>query len=130
VIANRRSAALLLAGVLVGASGAFAPPAPAGDIVSQETIDAYFRLEWSKAGRKVNGYVYNSSNRRAQHMQLLVERLDAAGAVLSRTSTEVRDVPPNNRAFFEAPVGEAPSYRVSILSFDWVEDRLDRRRSF
>jgi hypothetical protein len=44
----------------------------------------------------------------------------------------VRDVPPNNRAFFESSVAEAPSYRVSIISFDWVEerDRIDRRRSF
>ena len=96
----------------------------------KETLDAYFRLEWSKAGRKVNGYVYNSSNRRAGHMQLLVEGLDASGAVLSRMSTSVRDVPPNNRAFFEVSVPQAPSYRVSIVSFDWVEDRLDRRKSF
>jgi len=126
---SRPSAAVLLASVLMGATVASAPPVPAGEIVSKETLDAYFRLEWSKAGRKVNGYVYNSSNRRAQHMQLLVEGLDAAGAVVSRTSTEVRDVPPNNRAFFETPVAEAPSYRVSILSFDWIEDRLDRRKS-
>ena len=83
-MASHRSAALLLAGVLLGAVGTFAPPAPAGDVVSKETIDAYFRLEWSKAGRKVNGYVYNSSNRRAGHMQLLVEGLDPAGAVVNR----------------------------------------------
>ncbi len=126
---SHRSAAVLLAGILMGAAVTWAPPVPAGEVVSKETLDAYFRLEWSKAGRKVNGYVYNSSNRRAQHMQLLVEGLDAAGAVVSRTSTEVRDVPPNNRAFFETPVAEAPSYRVSILSFDWIEDRLDRRKS-
>jgi hypothetical protein len=126
---RRWSAALLLAGIL-GAAGTFAPPAPAGDVVSKETIDAYFRLEWSKAGRKVNGYVYNSSNRRAGHMQLLVEGLDPGGAVVNKTSTSVRDVPPNNRAFFESSVAEAPSYRVSIISFDWVEDRLDRKRSF
>ena len=123
---------LVLAGALMGAAGTFAPPAPAGDVVSKETIDEYFRLEWSKSGHKVNGYVYNSSNRRAAQMQLVVESLDPAGAVVSRTSTSVRDVPPNNRAFFETSVAEAPSYRVSIISFDWVEerDRLDRRRSF
>jgi hypothetical protein len=129
-MSRRWTTVLMLAGVLVGAAGTFAPPAPAGDVVSKETIDAYFRLEWSKTGRKVNGYVYNSSNRRAGHMQLLVESLDAAGAVVNRTSTSVRDVPPNNRAFFEISVAEAPSHRVSIISFDWVEDRLDRKRSF
>jgi hypothetical protein len=127
---SRRSAAVLLASVLLSAAVTFAPPVPAGEVVSKETLDAYFRLEWSKAGRKVNGYVYNSSNRRAGHMQLLVEGLDAGGAVLSRMSTSVRDVPPNNRAFFELSVPQAPSYRVSIVSFDWVEDRLDRRKSF
>jgi hypothetical protein len=129
-MASRRSAAVLLASVLLGAAVTFAPPVPAGEVVSKETLDAYFRLDWSKAGRKVNGYVYNSSNRRAGDMQLLVEGLDPAGSVLSRTSSSVRDVPPNNRAFFEVSVPEAPSYRVSILSFNWIEDRLDRRKSF
>jgi hypothetical protein len=130
-MAYRWRTLLVLAAVLTSAAGTFVPSAPAGDVVSKETIDAYFRLEWSKSGRKVNGYVYNSSNRRAGHMQLLVEGLDPAGAVVSRTPTSVRDVPPNNRAFFEVSVGEAPAYRVSIVSFDWVEerDRIDRRRS-
>jgi len=131
-MSRRWTTMLTLSGVLVGAIGTFAPPAPAGDVVSQETIDSNFRLEWSRTGRGVSGFVYNTSNRRAGHMQLLVESLDAAGAVVNRTSTSVRDVPPNNRAFFETSVAEAPSYRVSIISFDWVEprDRIDRRRSF
>ena len=131
-MSRRWTTMLTLSGVLVGAIGTFAPPAPAGDVVAKETIDSNFRLEWSRTGRGVSGFVYNTSNRRAGHMQLLVESLDAAGAVVNRTSTSVRDVPPNNRAFFETSVGEAPSYRVSIISFDWVEerDRIDRRKSF
>ena len=63
-------------------------------------------------------------------MQLLVEGLDPAGAVVNRTSTSVRDVPPTNPPFFEVSVAAAPPYRVSIISFDWVEDRMDRRKSF
>jgi hypothetical protein len=63
-------------------------------------------------------------------MQLLVEGLDAAGTVATKTMTWVRDVPPNNRAFFEVAVPNAPSYRVSVLTFDWVEDRLDRRKAW
>ena len=121
---------MLLASVLMGASLTLAPPVPAGEVYTKETLAAYFRLEWSKAGRSVNGYVYNTSNRRAAHMQLLVEGVDAAGTVLAKTTTWVRDVQPNNRAFFEASVAEAPSYRVSILTFDWIEDRLDRRKTF
>jgi hypothetical protein len=124
-------AAILLSGALACASVVL-PGAPvrAAETYTRETLDRYFRLEWSTSGQNVNGYVYNSSNRRAAHMQLLVEGLDAAGAVVTKTMTWVRDVPPNNRAFFEVAVPNAPSYRVSVLSFDWVEDRLDRRKAW
>jgi hypothetical protein len=124
-------AAVLLSGALACASVVL-PGAPvrAAETYTRETLDRYFRLEWSKSGRNVNGYVYNSSNRRAAHMQLLVEGLDAAGTVVTKTMTWVRDVPPNNRAFFEVAMPNAPSYRVSVLSFDWVEDRLDRRKAW
>jgi len=124
-------AVVLLSGALACASVVF-PGAPvrAAETYTRETLDRYFRLEWSKSGRNVNGYVYNSSNRRAAHMQLLVEGLGAAGTVVTKTTTWVRDVPPNNRAFFEVAVPNAPSYRVSVLSFDWVDDRLDRRKAW
>src|SRR6266545_6887486 len=121
------AAVLTLACAAVVLPGA---PVRAAETYTRETLDRYFRLEWSKSGRNVNGYVYNSSNRRAAHMQLLVEGLDAAGTVVAKTMTWVRDVPPNNRAFFEVAVPNAPSYRVSVLSFDWVEDRLDRRKAW
>ena len=101
---------------------------PVSEVYSKETLDRYFRLEWSKNGRKVNGYVYNSSNRRAARMQLLVEGVNAAGNVVNTTKTWVRDVPPNNRAFFETSVPDAPSYRISVLTFDWIDDRTDGRR--
>jgi len=105
-------------------------PVQAAETSTRESLDQTFRLEWTKTARNVNGYVYNSSNRRAAHMQLLVEGLDAAGTVVTKTMTWVRDVPPNNRAFFDVAVPNAPSYRVSVLSFDWVEDRLDRRKAW
>ena len=105
-------------------------PAPAAEIYAPETLDRYFKLEWSRAGRNVNGYVYNSANRHAAHMILLVEGIDGAGTVVTKTTTWVRDVPPNNRAFFEVAVPTAAAYRVSVLSFDWVEDRLDRRKAW
>jgi len=124
-------AAVLLSGALACASvGLPGAPVRAAETYTRETLDRYFRLEWSKSGRNVNGYVYNSSNRRAAHMQLLVECLDVAGTVVTKTTTWVRDVPPNNRAFFEIAVPNAPSYRVSVLSFDWVDDRLDRRKAW
>jgi hypothetical protein len=126
----KAGAAVLLSGALACASVVLPGAVRAAETYTRETLDRYFRLEWSKSGRNVNGYVYNSSNRRAAHMQLLVESLDAAGTIVTKTMTWVRDVPPNNRAFFEVAVPNAPSYRVSVLSFDWVEDRLDRRKAW
>ncbi len=105
-------------------------PVQAAETYTRESLDQTFRLEWSKSGRNVNGYVYNSSNRHAADMRLLVEGVDGSGNVVNKTMTWVRDVPPNNRAFFEVAVPSAPAYRVSVLSFDWVEDRLDRRKAW
>ena len=105
-------------------------PAHAAELYAPETLDRYFTLEWSRAGRNLNGYVYNTGNRRAGHMILLVEGLDGSGQAVNKTTTWVRDVPPNNRAFFEVAVPTAAAYRVSVLSFDWVEDRLDRRKAW
>jgi hypothetical protein len=63
-------------------------------------------------------------------MILLVAGLDGAGKTVTKTTTWVRDVPPNNRAFFEVAVPTAAAYRVSVQSFDWVEDGLDRRKAW
>ena len=127
-----RSASILLASVLICSPLAVTTPVPAAAVYTKETLDQYFRLEWSKAGRNVNGYVYNSSNRRASRMQLLVEGVDASGKVLAKTTTWVRDVPPNTRAYFDVSVPDAPSYWVSVLTFDWIDDRdrLDRRKAW
>ena len=124
-----RSVAVVLAGLLAGVGPVLTTAVPASaQAYTKETLDQYFRLEWSKSGRNVNGYVYNSSMRRAVRMQLLVEGLDASGTLLTKTTTWVRDVPPNNRAYFDVAVPSAPSYRVSVLTFDWVEDGGERRR--
>jgi hypothetical protein len=70
----------------------------------------------------LSGYVYGQySGLSASHMQLAIERLDAAGQVIGTSTTWVLgDVPPNNRAYFTTRVEPAASYRVRILSFDWV----------
>jgi hypothetical protein len=123
-----RKAAFVIAAVLaVPLAVTLTAPGSDAQTYSKETLEQYFQLEWSKNGSKVNGYVYNNSSRRAVRMQLLVEGVDARGAVLVKTTTWLRDVPPNNRAYFDVAVQDAPTYRVSILTFDWVDDR-DRRR--
>jgi len=125
--------ALLGLGMALALLASAAPidgPVRAAELYAPETLDRYFTLEWSRAGRNLNGYVYNTGNRRAAHMILLVEGLDGSGQAVTKTTTWVRDVPPNNRAFFEVAVPTAAAYRVSVQSFDWVEDRLDRRKAW
>ena len=48
--------------VLLGAAGPSNAPAGAAELYAPETLDRYFQLEWSRAGKNVNGYVYNSVN--------------------------------------------------------------------
>jgi hypothetical protein len=132
-MAHRMKAAFLGLGtaiVVLAGAGPINGLARAAELYAPETLDRYFKLEWSRAGRNVNGYVYNAGNRRAAHMILLVEGLDGSGNTVNKTTTWVRDVPPNNRTFFEVAVPTAAAYRGSVQSFDWVEDRLDRRKAW
>lgn len=85
------------------------------------------RVEWSasedRRGRPVvSGYVYNRrAGVYAIAVRLRVEALDGSGAVVgSSTGYVMGDVPPSSRSYFEvrAPV-KAPSYRVTVDSFDW-----------
>jgi len=126
------ASALLGAVVLVSCLSPTSAPVQAAETYTQESLDHHFRLEWSKTVRNVNGYVYNSSNRHAAYMRLLVEGVDGSGNVVNKTMTWLLDVPPNNRAFFVVSVPDAPSYRVSILSFNWIQEiasSRDRRKA-
>jgi hypothetical protein len=54
-------------------------------------------------------------------VRLLVETLDASGAVVARNIGFVRGVVPlNDRTYFEVPLKvSGASYRVSVTSLDW-----------
>jgi hypothetical protein len=114
----------VISGVLLGTVVMLSPLVPARTLAqaTDANLDRTFRLEWSKDGRKVNGYVYNTTSRHAAYMQLLVEGVDAAGNVVNSTKTWVRDIPPNFRAYFDVAVSDAPSYRISILSYKWIQE--------
>jgi hypothetical protein len=92
---------------------------------AQESHDRYFRIEWqvTRDGRgrqHVSGYVYNLYHLGTDRVQLRVDRLDASGAATGTSGAWVAGgVPPDNRAFFDVVVPEAPAYRVQITSFDW-----------
>lgn len=106
---------LLLAGVT----------AARGQIYAPESLERYFRLEWTVKGTAkgslVQGYVYNRGMLRADRMTLRIDRLDTAGAVIGTSSVWVLgEIPMDGRAYFEATVPAAPGYRVQVLSFDWA----------
>jgi hypothetical protein len=117
---RRIGAALGLVAILLTAS------ASAAAVYSQETLDQRFRIEFEVTPGQprsvLSGYVYAQySGLSAVHMQLAIERLDAAGQIIGTSSTWVLgEVPPNNRAYFTTRVEPAASYRVRIISFDWV----------
>jgi len=116
---RRRIAALTVAALLTGATGASA------QLYAPQTLERYFRLEWEVArGRKgpaIEGYVYNNGPRSVEHMRLQIQRLDTSGKVVgSSTVWVLGSIPMDGRAYFGVSVPDATSYRVQVLSFDWT----------
>jgi len=115
-----RVALVLVAIALIAAGSAAAAN------YAQETLDRYFRIEFQVTAASprpvVSGYIYNmNGGLPADRMQLSIERLDAAGQIIGNSSTWVLGgVPAGSRAYFSTPVEPAASYRVQVLSFDWV----------
>jgi hypothetical protein len=117
---------LVLATMTVLALAAGSPVRPAAALSATSSIDARIRLDWevgtTRGGRPViQGYVYNDYGRPASDVQLLVETVDASGAVIGRTVGFVRGVVQlNDRAYFEVPIKvTGASYRVSVTGLDW-----------
>ena len=89
--------------------------------------DSYFKLEWQPDERRgkpfVSGYVTNEYGLAMRNVRLRVDALDAAG---QPTATYIGYVngylTPGSRVYFEVPVAaKAPSYRVTVLSFDAIQ---------
>jgi hypothetical protein len=101
-------------------------PAPVAAVSAPSGIDSRIRLDWEAGTRRggkpaIQGYVYNDYGRPATDVHLLVETLDASGAVIAKTIGFVQGVVQfNDRVYFEVPL-KAPgaSYRVTVTSFDW-----------
>jgi len=115
----RRVWIALLAPLLLASTGLAAPN------YAPESLERYFRLDWQTAagprGTVLSGYVYNKYSLFADRMQLRIDQLDAAGKVVGSTTTWVLGgVPAENRTWFETRVPAASSYRVEVVSFDWL----------
>ena len=110
-------------GLMLGAAGHGAPAAAAS---VPSGIDARTRLDWeagvTRRGKPVvRGYVINDHGRPAADVRLLVESLDASGAVVARAIGFVPGVVQfNDRAYSEVPLRTpGASYRVTVTSLDW-----------
>ena len=118
---------LLLATAVVLSPAMLRPILPAAALSESSSADRRLRLDWEAGTRRgrpvIQGYVYNDYLRAANNVRLLVEVLDASGAVSARTVGFVFGVVPlNDRTYFEVPLKTAgASYRVSITDFDWKD---------
>ena len=79
----------LLATMVILALAGVRPTAPAGALSATSSVDSRLRLDWEVGARHggrpvIQGYLYNDYLRSAAEVQLLVETLDASGAVTSR----------------------------------------------
>ena len=120
---SRWIASLLAVAVLLPAAAT-----TASSIQADATIAEYFRLQWEATpgtrGSEIAGYVDNVGNVPVDRMQVLVERLDAGGAVVGTSRAWVMGVVvPMHRSYFTTRVAPAASYRVTILTFDWTNCR-------
>ena len=113
-----RTAALALALLVM------APPAAWAQSYRIYGAERYFTVTWepdSYQGRPtVSGYVANDWGVAAANVRLLIESLDASGAVAdTRIGYVAGFVLPGTRVFFEVFVPAAAAYRVAVLSWDW-----------
>ncbi len=117
---------LSLAIAVILALGIGSPTRPAAALSAASSVDERIRLDWQvgsgRGGRPViQGYVFNDYGRPAADVHLLVETLDASGAVIGRTIGFVHGVVQfNDRVYFEVPIKTpGASYRVSVTALDW-----------
>ena len=113
------------------ASGVTQSPSPGSAAASPPSygiygVDSYFKLEWQPDERggkpMVSGYVTNQWGLGVRNVRLRVEALDAAGVTATYIGYVNGYVTPGSRVYFEVTVpAEAPSYRVTVLSFDPVQ---------
>jgi hypothetical protein len=85
-----------------------------------------FQLDWqvvpAPRGPSVKGHLVNRGSLPARDLRLLVEGLDDSGHVLTKTLGVLSQIVESGGSTpFDVPVpGTAASYRVSVLSYEWV----------
>jgi hypothetical protein len=96
--------------------------------------EQFFKLDWQVSqGRTapvVWGHVLNDWGMPAARIQLLVEGLDGSGQIVGQKVAWLGSIlTPGTRGYFEVPVPwKAPTYRVSVFAFDWVQSNGSDQR--
>ena len=111
-------------GLLVPALLALGACARGGDLTPR--AERQFQLRWDamrvEHGAVVRGEIRNPYGFAARNIHLLVEGLDAAGEVVTRTAWPMPQiVRTGERATFDIPVPAGPErYRVNVVTYDPV----------
>ena len=101
-----------------------------GDLTPR--AERQFQLQWEamrvERGAVVRGQLLNPYGFPARNIHLLVEGLDAAGEVVTRTAWPMPQiVPSGERTRFDIPVPAGPErYRVKVVTYDPVLPRSTR----
>lgn len=88
--------------------------------------EQHFALEYGPGeyrGRPVvEGYVTNVSPYVMRDVKILVDTLDASGAIAAQRVAYVPgEMPGGSRLFFQVPATPGPAYRVQVFSYDRFE---------
>ena len=90
--------------------------------------ERYFTVSWEPFERRgqpyLSGYIVSSYGVTATRVQLLVDSLDSSGQIVAQRVEWLggSNLPGFSRSYFEVPIRQqAPSYRVSVFAFDFVQ---------
>jgi len=100
---------------------------PTNEADSAQIGDLYFRVESTPStgrdGRpRLTGYVYNDYEEPAANVTIRIEPVDLLGRSEGDVVKPIDEtVPAKGRAYFDVPVPEGATYRVNVVSFEFVE---------
>jgi hypothetical protein len=114
----------VIVAVLVAAAGCGCSSQPLEPLVTGS--QQFFTLEWqtSRRGNQplVQGYIRNDWGLAAANMRLLVEGIEPPGRLVGQRIIWLGgQLTPGTRAYFETSMPPAPTYRVRVFAFDWMQ---------
>lgn len=119
---GRRAAVIIALLVAIGGCGGFSSQPLEPLVVGSQQ---FFSLDWQVGQRGsqpvVQGYIRNQWGTAAANLRLLVEAVDPGRNPFQRLIWLGGTLTPGTRAYFETSMPPAPSYRVRVFSYDWVD---------